>query len=773
MIYNASYEICTYNVAKEALKPHDNLHFKQLIDQVIEFTNNQSNSLYLSQILKLLECINLSLENQLVTHPYQFKSFVAKVRDIAILLNVQQFRFRKECVHSTKDRNGEKFHLCCYFCQVLKSTFPPMFLFSTFEALKSIWTGQMQTNIDEKCNSHLLVITHDKNSLPKSNNDYIDYFLFFFKGYKFGNQDVYDVLVDSRKQHCKEWIKYYSTNLNTNEQNVNFVYSCVLPLLDNFGIVSFQEPNFSMLLRAIQCIFACAGTLSQFFAMTCKYQVLHISDNSKIKMKVKNKNVLRTLVPNVDENENISCVSKILIQDLSHMFGYDNIWNGSKLFGQFYSNLITEEKPNIALLDNETSSKVLFEIDVNSCIVPLWIQQGMSPAFSSTSVVVTSRDIESVIRYFVMSSLCEKVSSIDQLIMQYWTEIHKSQEMLMICSKNVSFDLLVEAGVNIIALFLQSTKCYLADLEPFSVNMNENNTPVIMIIFPYKHKLGRLINGKKCPLPLLLLLGTTISILCDSISPCHLKRFVRNIPSINPITQWHDRDFFLHLNQVDISGMGDLIIEGSNCLKEILSMPIHDEWTPIIIGLLFALSKLICGHKSLQIQIKSFLQYVLKVFNLDKLQTNTKCSSLPDHMLNKQCKSLIPGHQLLMTQYLFAINNKLHTFIPILRSAALFYGGIVLLDKVNMIVLPGYKVPKNIPSKDKKGGYNQLLECFDQPLEIVQKQWTEFLCRELFLKNSNVEIVNEWDFSFPFVFYIKEPEIYENVIIDKKINWMK
>ena len=75
--------------------------------------------------------------------------------------------------------------------------------------------------------------------------------------------------------------------------------------------------------------------------------------------------------------------------------------------------------------------------------------------------------------------------------------------------------------------------------------------------------------------------------------------------------------------------------------------------------------------------------------------------------------------------------------------------------------------------KNKKGGYKQIIQCFSPLADPVQKQWTEFLCCELFLKKSNVEIVNEWDFSFPFVFYIKELEMYENIIIIKKFRWMK
>ena len=114
MTYNSSYEVFTYNVAKDAVAPYDNLHFIKLLDQVHEFSNNQPYSYYLSQILKLLEHINLSLKNKSIQQPYQFKSFVATVRDIAILLNIQQFRFRKECNHLNKDNNGEEFKLCCY-----------------------------------------------------------------------------------------------------------------------------------------------------------------------------------------------------------------------------------------------------------------------------------------------------------------------------------------------------------------------------------------------------------------------------------------------------------------------------------------------------------------------------------------------------------------------------------------------------------------------------------------------------------------------------------
>ena len=96
-----------------------------------------------------------------------------------------------------------------------------------------------------------------------------------------------------------------------------------------------------------------------------------------------------------------------------------------------------------------------------------------------------------------------------------------------------------------------------------------------------------------------------------------------------------------------------------------------------------------------------------------------------------------------------------------------------LLDKANMAVLPGCSAPQCIPLKNKKGGYKQLIQCFIPLADTVQKQWTEFLCHELFLKKSNVEIVKEWDFSFPFVFHIKEPEMYENIMIAKQFHWMK
>lgn len=767
---NTMYEMYTFNMAKEE---HNLSTLFEFLSEVNKMKlTSQVHPFYLHQINQLLQCIQNEFKGTDKQDSYQFKANIAQVRDLSILLSAQHFEFENLCEH----HHQKTFSVCCYIFQVIKNTLPWSLLFSILKTLSSIWNGEVKANFQANHQSHCLGLPrssteNNNNNLLLEQKDYIDYLLLFFHGFMYGNRNLHKDLQDVRKIHCNEWVKTYNglevTCDVSVEEHVNFIYSVLLPFLDNLGIISVEQSNYDILFRVFRCLFASAGCLHQFYELINKYQFKFINDSST-EVKIENNQFLKRFLLNFD-TDMTKHITKVLMKDLCHLYGYDNIWHGSKIFGNLMYSLTSGQRH---ALGNDNENKVVLDVDFRRTkSIPDNIGKNLS---SLSGIALTSNDLWSILKYLVMSSY-GYCSSVENLALKFWTKI-------FIRKKDISFERpkttmqqwlgsLFDIGIEVITNFLRDIDFPLTCLDPFNSNVTDDGVLVTFTVYPHKCRLVKLFDSNKCSPSLLLLLGITTCALKEGFLNYHAEKFVRNIPSISPLTHWCDKDTFKNIVHGNIANMNSEAKDGWKIMTDLLSISIHEEWTPIIVGLLQALAKLVCSHQNLHEKFRLFYQYVNRVYKLeDALET-------PSHS-DKQTRFLSPSRQLLEIQYLYMINHYEYYFIPLFRSAALFYGGMVMLSKANRCICKFSQPLPMKPSKSESGGYKQLVKCFDvncydDNMRMIKHKCVKFLANELFFKYQHARVLKNWDFSYPFVIFFKKPENYRNVVLKTYIQWMK
>ena len=773
------YEIETYNLG---MKDHDFTKFLHLLNEVDEFkiTNSTStNSVYMDQISKLHKNIKKELlTGKIEKKPYHFKSVVANVRDLAVLLSSQGFAAKKSCPQIQNNCNTERtFNMCCYFSQIVKNTISFSFMTSLIETLSDIWTTKVTAEVEVKRATHFLdqQVSTTFDNIAQHNNDYLYYLLLFFNGYTYGNRHLYDDLTNIRELHEKEWNKYANTfndKISLIQRNLNYVYSCLIPFLDNQGIINVKYQKYDLLLRAFQSNFLCAGHLGQFYGHISKYNLKF--STCALSKQVKNNKLVEYLVPSSNENY---FLTKTVLKDICHFHGYDNIWTGSNMFGELFLCLVCEDKMSISTI-KESDCKVFLDIRTDCDIIPGCVMENMSKSFLSCNALVKSQDIYGILRYMILSNLLSEhdLMPMNMLLTLFWTQIQITKRDLL-SQKYIThdidlhkwYDILFQAALTTSQNFLHEINCCLAHLDPLETN-TDHHCLITLTIYPHKYKFAKMFNSEKCTFSLLLLLAASISALQEGLMIHSVEKIVRNIPRIQTITHWNDKGRYQSMDNGSKIHMDEKGTEGLHIMRKLLSMLIHEEWTPIIVGLLLALCKLVHGTLALKDQYQEFYYYVSDIFQTEKCITNKSSMTLKDISMMQSIYNR-PATQLLKTQMLYILNNQRHQFIPLLRSASLFYGGIPLLSQINSCIFPELLQTK--PSKAENRGYKQFLKCLGENTKDIKEICENFLSIELFLKYDHPLIVEESDFSYPFIMYVKQSEFYKNILHDKDIQWIQ
>jgi hypothetical protein len=780
----------TYNIFQNIQNDSNLLDLLQEIDEYKTASVTIIHPIYFSQITQLTELIQYKLQHFEIRNSYFVKDLTANVRDLAVLLKSQQFKLKKQITYTETNQ----FNLCHYFQQILSNSICYTFVFSTLNILSNIWQLKIAEKVESNCNSQFL--NPDRNEpLLKEYKDYLDYILLFFRHFKYGTRNLYDDLLQIRILHKNQWPKDSEIQKEDSsiEKNTNFIFSCLIPFLDNQGLVSIKYNKYELLLRPIRCLFAITGHLNRFYEQISKYQ-LQFLDDQESKIKIKNKTFLKNLIFNSEPHERTNIfITKSVLNDLCHFYGYDNIWSGSKLFGHLLHFLITEDTPDVCLSNNVY--KVKIEINMNSDIVPNSIRQSVT-SLNMLSLVISSNDLYGILQYLyysvTMSDSCTEKTLIDEWIICFWKTLFSTQKDMYL-KESLSGNLrrqhhlnsLFEAGSATVQQLLYSFhnelfKSHSAELSFLKISETDltNSTVISFIIYPYKYRIKRNCVANKHTFILILLLGATICALQEGLVAYQVEKMVRNIPSINTVTHWIDKKIYVDFDQKSKETNGSLQTQGIKIMTQILALHIHEEWTPIIIGLLHALSKLVYGHKSVNEQWNRFHQYVAMVYKDESSEKSESESTkeLLDNIIRKRLICSKPAKHLFYIQWLYMINGQNHYFTPMLRSTSLFYGGVVMFNKAKKCTFSSLSHMETEPSKNENDGYKQLLKCFEyanKNLNLIKDRCTAFLGHELFTKYNYVTIIDQWDFLYPFLCYIKQPERYYNIINDCYIKWMK
>ena len=213
---------------------------------------------------------------------------------------------------------------------------------SLISTLSHVWTDHIMQIFEKNYNNCQLLHKNQKkedNLSLHGKKEMLDYLLLFFSRVTCGQHNLYHYIQSGKDKHTKQWMNHTSLRHHI-EKDINFIYVCLLPLLDNQGIISVRNGNYDMLYRSMQCMYFIAGHINQFHSIMNKYNVIQSHD---IKCQLQNTMPLHKLVSKPNQSEYIS---KIILYDLCHLYGYDNLWTSSKIFGHIFYKITTGKEDN-------------------------------------------------------------------------------------------------------------------------------------------------------------------------------------------------------------------------------------------------------------------------------------------------------------------------------------------------------------------------------------------------------------------------------------------
>ena len=144
---NILHEISTYNIARGKI---DSTKLLQLLKEVSHFLQcTEVHPVAYQQIHSLVNSILQDLSPGTSLEPYALKNTVANIRDVAIILKSQLFRFRKQCTH-TDEKQGSNLILCCYMHKIIEKTVSYSFMHSMLSTLIDLWNLHIENTITTK-----------------------------------------------------------------------------------------------------------------------------------------------------------------------------------------------------------------------------------------------------------------------------------------------------------------------------------------------------------------------------------------------------------------------------------------------------------------------------------------------------------------------------------------------------------------------------------------------------------------------------------------------
>lgn len=771
MMYNSLHEIQVYCTLLN-IKERD---FKQLFE-LLQCTNEylkrdqvRIHPVYYHQISKLSQTTEQKLSSFHKQTVYKEKELVADVRDLAILLSTQTFPLDTVPIHC--EPNGPSFSFHQVFSNTFKNTISHSFIFSTLKCLTDMWSSEISDKIKMNQNSSFFGLPFISITREEE-RDVLDYLLLFFNGLMYGNRCLYKDLKELKLCHQKLWFDF-STEYKENkaiEEGTNFIYSCLLPMLDNVGVISINENKYYIFLRAIRCLFSCAGYVNTFYTNISKYNIKFV-DDAKTKIKIKNEEFLHRLILNWDSK---SIISSSALKDLCHFYGYDNIWIGSKIYGQILITLITQDIKDVYSGIGKNISVLLHTYDFLS-VLPRHTHYN-APFLCA---VVNQTDLYGILKQLYYSIVPDENLDFHGWYLNFLSKVVEFQKEMCISDSVPSELQTKDALMHTFDSVLSIVENFVKDTNYSSAAVNldtserdkEISVSVTFTMFPQTFVIKK--SFTYCTLSTLLLIGATACAFQEGLMGHYVKKIVRNVPSIHPTTHWVDK--LLYFGADTIAGKEQMVIEGKNILSKMLSLHSHGEWTPVLIGLINILSLLVYDDCAKTTQSVTFLQLVARVFKTKK-SSKAILNDSQVNILEKRAICSEPAEHLFQIYSLYIAYNKKHYFIPLLRSTCLFYGGIVLLRKINKCISTANIQHEEKPSRELGGGFKDLMNCFMKASHIqdeIRVKFKEFIGSELFAKHENVLVVSKWDFTYPFVTFFKQPEEYSNVMYKQPIKWMK
>ena len=693
---NTLHEIQIYNMLKD-IQPQSIEKFREKL-YIININNEDDNLQY----YHLLDMVEKSLKEYSNTKSIQsLKQIILNIRNIAIYSRYKNITPITSC-----DCESSNFHLCEYFSKVLNNTISESIVKALLDGCKKAWTNKMIAKLKD---SNHFSREYKLYKIVKL-NQFTEFLFLFFSGQNYGNEDLFQVLRTTKKQHELE------SKDTIHDSEVNYFYTYLLPMLDNVEIIDIRNGNYNMLYRAFQCLHFISGNIDEFYSILSKYQINFLNEEQCI---IKNYIFLNSISPPNSPYIHLF-ISKFLFSDIFQFYGYDSLWNQSNFFGNILR-IITTQKDEIEMDRNHS-----FKIQINTKLIPSMLTSMVGKEDNHQNLIKEQEqlnfhinDVYSIINYIscVYTNINIKI-----FLSSFWRKIFDYKKKILLNSKHKRItykeriESIIDNSYDIVSQLLQ---------EEGNIDINLNKEKELVSIIFCSTKYTRTKSIPACS-SFLLLFGITICGLEEGLNPYTMQHYIKNIYKT---VHWCNKDIYQKV-QFALVDHSDLPFQ------RILKQPINFEWTPIIFGLVHILSSFLSNNNICQWEnVYSFLNQIF--VGRDNFERD-------------------PSLQLLQIEYFYNTNEKKMYFIPLLRSACLFYGGIAMLQKIEQSITVSDECKKNRPSIS---GFMELVNIFHH-MTTIQSQTkdiiTSFLCHELFSKFDSVSIIEKWDYSFPFYMHIKE-----------------
>ena len=114
--------------------------------------------------------------------------------------------------------------------------------------LSEIWTPQTINKFNKAYNSYLFFHEDITNS-NQYEQESLDCLLFFSNGLIYGNHYLYEDIKSARKNHKIQWANYSQPGKKLSkkslcDRDINFIYVCLLPFLDNQSIINIKNGDY-------------------------------------------------------------------------------------------------------------------------------------------------------------------------------------------------------------------------------------------------------------------------------------------------------------------------------------------------------------------------------------------------------------------------------------------------------------------------------------------------------------------------------------------------
>ena len=763
MQHNYLHELQMYNRCRDFIDASDGSLTKvhQLVTAAFRHHTLFHHELYRYQIEYVLEEIQGRFPT--VKGVYEMKTVFGCFRDLAILVGSQKIHARAKANPHISDKS---FSFCDYFNAVAENTLQYTLLYHLLSELSQGWTSSAIEKF--KSNRCTYILTGD--FPPHTTSiydgwDYMDYLLSFFNGISVGEKDLCHFIETGRALHASNCLKQLKT-IQDIDRDVNFLYVCLLPLLDNHGLISVEKGHFDILYQSFRCMYFIAGQLNRFYSILSKYSV----NLYQKYVHLKNVSILDHLVLETCHKVPVS-----VLYDVCHVYQYDNMWRNSTVFGELLENLLTERKP-LGGREHFFSLK----LDLGSCAIPTSIMRCLSKTFKSICLSVTCDDVYNIISCLVCGLPSEPKRNIEKCVGVFYEYVYAFKRALQLKSftdkqntinDDLFFNSLFESAQELSVDFLRYLDS--AEASHYALTHLSDKTQNHMITFEKDGFVFQRTVTSDSSLANMLLLGLSANALYEGLSPHLMQYYVRNIPSINCSSHWCDKFIFYQVQQTH---SGDKVNQGHKILQNILAQKFHLEWVPVILGLLWGLCKLNCGDKAPQHKQWSehFCLLVKETF-AEEEKCHDKKSSLHDYFSIENEAQVSCVRHLLRVEYLFMAYGKKKNFTPLLRAACLYYGGVTMLQKIGKCFLniSGKMFTKS--SKDTKSGCVELFNSFNpvsDDLICVRNIILQMFHCDLPFSHGGGQIIKKWDFIFPFLLHVKKAELYTNLITGCCVEWM-